>query len=70
LQGLALRNHTTGAIYHAPYVMPAILAVLLILIGIPLIAFLGIGLFFAGFGAFILWKVWNVHKAVQLLPAS
>lgn len=70
LEALALRNHTTGATYHAPYVMPAILAAVLIVIGIPLIAVLGIGLLFVGFGGFVLWKVWNLRQAVQLLPAS
>jgi hypothetical protein len=70
LQALALRNHTTGATYHAPYLMPAMLALVLVVIGLPLIGFLGIGLLFVGFGAWVLWKVWNVHQAVQQLPAS
>jgi hypothetical protein len=70
LEALALRNLSTGATYHAPYVLPAILAAVLVLLGVPLIGFLGIGLLFIGFGAWILWKVWNVHQAAQSLPSA
>lgn len=69
LQALAVRNLSTGATYHAPTTVPMILSALLILVGIPLIAFLGIGLFFVGFGAFLIYKCLNVRKATALLAA-
>jgi hypothetical protein len=70
LQALTLRNHTTGATYHAPYVFPAILAAVLVLLGLPMIGFIGIGLSFIGFGGYVLWKVWNPYQAVSLLPTN
>jgi hypothetical protein len=67
LQALALRNMTTGAAYHPPTVMPMVLAVLLVLIGVPLIAFLGLGLLFIGFGGFVFYRCLRVRKAASLL---
>lgn len=67
LEALALRNLTTGAAYHAPTTMVIILAAVLILIGIPLIAIVGIGLFFVGMGVFVLLRAFKVRKAVSML---
>jgi hypothetical protein len=50
--------------------MPIILCAVLVVVGIPLIAFLGIGLFFIGFGVFVLLRVLNVRKAAQMLAAA
>lgn len=67
MEALALRNMTTGAIHHAPTVGAMILAGILILIGLPLIAFLGLGLLFVGFGAFVLYKGLMVRKAAAMV---
>jgi hypothetical protein len=66
-QAVAVRNLTTGALYAPPTVMAMVLAALLILIGIPLIAFLGLGLFFVGYGVAVLVKAFQVRGAVALL---
>jgi hypothetical protein len=70
LEALAVRNITTSSIYHAPTKSAIILAGLLIIIGIPLIAVLGIGLLFVAFGGWVLWKAFRVRKAVALLHQS
>lgn len=67
LEALAIRNVTTGASYHPPTTMPMVLSGLLILMGIPMIPLLGIGLFFIGVGAWVLYKCLNVMKAVKAL---
>ena len=64
LEAVAMRNLTTGAAYHAPTVMVIILSAVLIILGIPLIAFLGFGLLFVGCGIFVLMKAFRVRKAV------
>lgn len=66
-QALALRNLTTGAIYAPPTMTAMILAAVLILIGIPLIALLGLGLFFVGYGAVVLYKAVQIRGAVSML---
>lgn len=67
LQAVAMRNVSTGASYFPPTTMPLVLGALLIVIGIPLIPLLGIGLFFGGFGAWVIYKCLNVRKAVKAL---
>lgn len=67
LQALALRNLSTGAVYCPPTVVPMVLAVALIVLGIPLIAFLGFGLVFCGMGAWVLMRCLRVRKAGALL---
>jgi hypothetical protein len=69
LDALAVRNLTTNSLYYAPTTTGLILAGLLIVIGIPLIAFLGIGLLFVGVGGWFIWKALRVRKAVGLLRA-
>lgn len=66
-EALALRNLTTGAIYQPPTIFPMILAGVLILIGIPLIALLGIGLIFVGFGGVVLFKAFKYRSAGALI---
>ncbi|MBI1366657.1 MAG: hypothetical protein GC153_11970 [Alphaproteobacteria bacterium] len=67
LDALAMRNVTTGASYFPPTLTPMILGGVLVVIGIPLIPLLGIGLFFAGFGGWALFKAYNVRKAIKAL---
>lgn len=70
MEALALRNVTTGSVYHAPTTTGFILSALLIVIGIPLIAFLGLGLVFIGAGGWFIWKALQVRKAVALLQGT
>jgi len=67
LYALALRNLTTGAVYCPGTTLPIILAIVVIVIGIPLIALLGLGLFFVGMGAWILWRCLRTRKAGQMI---
>ncbi|MBX3357592.1 MAG: hypothetical protein KF745_04105 [Phycisphaeraceae bacterium] len=67
LEALVLKNVTTEAFYAPPTVMPMVLSVLLILIGIPLIALLGLGLLFVGFGGYVLYRVICVRRAISML---
>ena len=67
LYALALRNLTTGAIYCLGTTLPIIGAAIVIVIGIPLIAFLGFGLFFCGVGGWVLWRCLKIRKAGQLV---
>ncbi len=67
LEATALRNLSTGASYHPGTLWVIALSAVLILLGIPMISFLGIGLFFIGFGAWMIWKAWNVRQAIQAL---
>jgi hypothetical protein len=69
LEAVALRNLTTGAGYYMPTVMPMVLAAVLVVIGLPLIPFLGIGLLFVGFGGWILYKGYSAHTAINQLKA-
>lgn len=69
LDALAVRNLTTNSFYYAPTTTGLILAGLLIVIGIPLVALMGIGLLFIGLGAWFIWKALRVRKAVALLRA-
>jgi hypothetical protein len=70
LEALALRNLTTGAVYHPPTTMVLILSAILIVAGIPLIAFLGIGLFFVGMGVYMVLRALKIRKAVALLQTQ
>jgi len=70
LNAFGIRNFTTGVIYSPPTTMPIILCIVLMVIGIPLIAFLGLGLFFVGFGVFVLLRVLNVRKAAKMLAEA
>lgn len=67
LEALAVRNLTTNSVYCAPTTMTLILSAVLIIVGIPLIAFLGLGLVFIGLGAWVIWKALRVRKAAALL---
>jgi hypothetical protein len=67
LEAVALRNLTTGSAYHPPTNMVMVGAGALIILGIPLIAFLGFGLFFVGGGVWVLMKALNIRKAVAQL---
>ena len=70
LQAVALRNVTTGAIYYpSDLMMTFVLSAALIVLGVPLIAFLGFGLLFIGFGAWVLRKALSVRSAVAQLKA-
>ncbi len=71
LEAVALRNLTSGASYHPGTTAVMIGAGLLIVLGIPLIAFIGFGLIFIGVGVWAMMKAINVRKAVaQLSQAS
>ena|SRR5712671_4341542 len=67
LEALAMRNLTTGAFYHLPTTMLIVLAVVVIVIGIPLIFVLGIGLFFIGCAVWIIMKAMKIRKAAAAL---
>ena len=67
LYALALRNLTTGAVYCPSTTLPMVGSVIVILIGIPLIALLGIGLFFVGMGGWLLWRCIRIRKAAALI---
>lgn len=68
LEALVLRNVTTGAIYAPPTISAIILAAILIIVGIPL-CFIFIGVFFVGFGAWVLFRAFRIRKAVSMLTA-
>jgi hypothetical protein len=70
LEAVALRNITSGAAYHPPTNMVMVGAAALIILGIPLIAFLGFGLFFIGVGVWVLMKALNIKKAVAMLQGQ
>lgn len=70
LEAVALRNITSGAAYHHPTNMVMVGAAALIILGIPLIAFLGFGLFFIGVGVWVLMKALNIKKAVAMLQGQ
>ncbi len=67
LYALALRNLTTGAVYCPATTLPLIGSVIVIIVGIPLIALLGLGLFFCGMGGWLLWRCLQIRKAGQLV---
>ena len=74
-QAIAINNLTTNVIYAPPATMAIVLAVILIVLGIPLIAFLGFGLLFVGGVVYVLFKALQIRKAVSMLygyrgPAS
>ena len=69
LEATALRNLSTGASYQPATLWVMVLAGLLILLGVPMISFLGIGLIFIGFGVFFILKAWSVRQAIQALAA-
>lgn len=70
LEALAIRNLTTGAVYAPGTIAAIIMSIMLILIGIPLIAFLGIGLIFSGMGVWVLIRAFKIRKAVAMLKAT
>lgn len=70
LEAVALRNLTSGASYHPPTTMVMVGSVALIVLGIPLIAFLGFGLFFIGMGAWMLMRVFSIRNAVSMLESA
>jgi hypothetical protein len=70
LEAVAIRNLTSGAAYHPPTTMVMVGSVALIILGIPLIAFLGFGLFFIGIGVWVLIKALNIKKAVGMLQGQ
>jgi len=70
LEAVALRNLTSGASYHPPTTMVIAGSILVIVCGIPLIAFLGFGLFFIGVGVWLLMKALNIRSAVSLLQTA
>lgn len=70
LEAVALRNVTTGVIYHPPTTVVIILAAALVVLGIPLIAFLGFGLLFIGVGAWAIHRALQVRKAVRMLSVE
>ena len=66
LEALALRNVTTGAIYYpSDLMMTFVLSAALIVLGIPLIAFLGFGLLFVGVGVWVLRRALTVRFGSQ-----
>lgn len=67
LEAIALRNLTTGSAYHPGTNMVMVGAGLLIILGIPLIAFIGFGFLFIGVGVWAMMKALNVRKAVAQL---
>ncbi len=67
LYALALRNLTTGAFYCPSTTLPMVGAIAVIICGIPLIALLGIGLFFVGMGSWLLWRCLKIRKAAAML---
>lgn len=66
-EAVAMRNLTTGALYAPPTMAALVLAAVLILFGIPLIAFLGMGLLFVGYGGVVIYKALQVRTAVSML---
>ena len=70
LYALALKNLTTGATYCPATMLPIIGSIVVIVIGIPLIAFLGFGLFFCGMGAWILVRCLRTRKAGMLVQQA
>lgn len=70
LEAVALRNITSGASYHPPTTMVMVGSIALIVLGIPLIAFLGFGLFFIGMGAWMLMRVFSIRNAVSMLQST
>ena len=70
LYALALKNLTTGAVYCPSTTLPMIGAVVVILLGIPLIALLGLGLFFVGMGAWILLRCLRIRKAAAMIQQA
>lgn len=67
LEALAVRNITTGASYYPGTMSVIVLSALLILLGLPLIAFLGFGLLFIGLGVWFLMRAFRVRNAVTLI---
>ena len=67
LEAVALRNLTTGSSYHPPTTIVMVGAGALILLGIPLIAFIGFGFLFIGIGVWMLMKIFDIRKAVAQL---
>lgn len=70
LEAVALRNLTSGASYHPPTTMVMVGSIALIVLGIPLIAFLGFGLFFIGVGVWMLMKAFSIRNAVSMLQSA
>jgi hypothetical protein len=67
LYALALRNLTTGAIYCPATTLPMVGSIIVIVVGIPLIALLGLGLFFVGMGGWLLWRCLQIRKSCTMV---
>lgn len=70
LNGYALGNVTTGAMYCPPTTIPMVLCGIVALVGIPLILVLGIGLFFVAVGGWAVWKFSQIRKAGEMVRAA
>jgi hypothetical protein len=70
LQGLALGNLTTGAMYCPNTTLPIIACAVVVVLGIPLIAILGIGLFFIAVGGWAVWKFLQIRKAGEMVRSA
>lgn len=66
VEGLALRNLTTGAIHHNPYQMPLIAGIAVGVISIPL-CFLLIGIPMVAISAWVVWRAKQVQTAVRMV---
>ena len=69
LEGLALKNLTTGAIHHNPYQMPLIGGIVAMVISIPL-AFLLIGIPLVAISAWVIWRANQVRTAVRMVTVA
>jgi hypothetical protein len=69
LEGLALRNATTGAIHHNPYQMPLILGIVAGVISLPLCLLL-IGIPLLAISGWVVWKAKQVQTAVRMVSTS
>ncbi len=66
LEGLALRNTTTGAIHHNPYQFPLIGGIVAGVISLPL-CFLLIGIPLLAISVWVVWRANQVKTAVRMV---
>ena len=69
LEGLALRNLTTGAIHHNPYQGPLIAGIVVGVISIPL-CFLLIGIPMLAISGWLVWRAKQVQTAVRMVSSG
>src|SRR5206468_2233720 len=69
LEASAMRNLTTGADHHLPTTMLIVMAAVVGVLGVPLIAILGIGLFFIGCSVWIILKALRIRKSAAALQS-